>query len=114
MANHHCWDWGIRGAGQGGHHEIIDFMMGKEASLFCGIEGAAISGKIPTIDYLYQKGAKDTYWALGLAVAYGNLNTISHLLKLYRYKVATIANIIIQTIINDNVKAFSLLIGELE
>lgn len=86
ITNQHCWSLGLKGASEGCHYPIIDYMIEKGADLMYGLQGAIIGGQIPIIDYLYKKGATDDFHqGLDNAVSYNRLDIISYLLKLYSY-----------------------------
>lgn len=66
------WDWGLSGAVEGNHFNLVEYFVSKGAKDWdSGLANAARTGNQKMIDYFIKKGAKDWDYAMASAAAGG-------------------------------------------
>ena len=76
------WDYGLYGACQGGHIDIIRFMIEKGADDWNGgLNNACQSGHIDIVKLMIEKGANHPNWGLFHACIGGHIDTVQLIIK---------------------------------
>ena len=77
------WNWGLYGACDGGHIDIVKLMIEKGADhLNYGLEGACDGGNINIINFMIEKGASNWNWGLWRACRNNNVVIIKLMIEL--------------------------------
>ncbi len=77
------WNYGLYGACEGGHLNIVNLMIEKGASDWnWGLNGACIKGSLDIINLMIEMGANNWNWGLSGACLGGNLNIINLMIEM--------------------------------